>query len=83
MEQFLEILAETHIQLGRIYLFFDGNGRIGRMILMYLSMVPVIISKEERARYIKDLAEQNMYDLTYILYQSYQFEKERIIQFNE
>ena len=84
-KQFFEVLADTHIQFEMIHPFSDGNGRTGRMILMYLSMlylkVPVIISKEERARYIEDLAEQNINDLTDILFQSYQFEKERMKQF--
>lgn len=59
INEFYCILADTHIQLERIYLFSDRNGRTGRMIMRYLKYqkVPVIISKDNRARYIELLEE--------------------------
>lgn len=85
VDEFYGILADTHIQLERIHPFSDGNGRTGRMIMMYLSLkyqkVPVIISKDNRAKYIELLAEQNAEGLKDILKSSYEFEKERMKQF--
>lgn len=85
VDEFYDILADTHIQLECIHPFSDGNGRTGRMIMMYLSLkhqkVPVIISKDNRARYIELLAEQNSEGLKDILKSSYEFEKERMKQF--
>lgn len=59
INEFYCILADTHIQLERIYLFSDRNGRTGRMIMRYLKYqkVPVIISKDNRARCIELLEE--------------------------
>lgn len=81
----LTILADTHIQFERIHPFSDGNGRTGRMILMYLSMqylgTPIIINKNTRALYIQNLAEQNITALANIFGSSLTYEKERKTQF--
>ena len=49
--EILEILADTHIQFERIHPFSDGNGRCGRLVLLYLGIKylnsPLIISKEK------------------------------------
>ena len=84
--EILEILADTHIQFERIHPFSDGNGRCGRLILLYLGIKylhsPLIISKENRAEYMEYLAEQSISGLTTLLSNSLKFEKERITQFN-
>jgi len=84
--EILEILADTHIQFERIHPFSDGNGRCGRLVLLYLGIKylnsPLIISKENRAEYMEYLAEQNISGLTTLLSSSLKFEKERITQFN-
>ncbi|WP_454955734.1 Fic family protein [Gemella morbillorum] len=84
--EILEILADTHIQFERIHPFSDGNGRCGRLVLLYLGIKylhsPLIISKENRAEYMEYLAEQNIAGLTTLLSNSLEFEKERITQFN-
>lgn len=83
--EILETLADTHIQFERIHPFSDGNGRSGRLILLYLGIKylnsPLIISKEDRVEYMEYLAEQNVSDLALLLSKSYTFEKERITQF--
>ena len=84
--EILEILADTHIQFERIHPFSDGNGRCGRLVLLYLGIKylnsPLIISKENRAEYMEYLAEQNIEGLTSLLSNSLEFEKERVSQFN-
>ena len=84
--EILEILADMHIQFERIHPFSDGNGRCGRLVLLYLGIKylnsPLIISKEYRAEYMEYLAEQNIAGLTTLLSNSLEFEKERVSQFN-
>ena len=84
--EILEILADTHIQFERIHPFSDGNGRCGRLVLLYLGIKylnsPLIISKENRAKYMEYLAKQNIAGLTTLLSNSLEFEKERVSQFN-
>lgn len=83
--ELLEVLADTHIQFERIHPFSDGNGRTGRLVLMYLAMKylnsPVIISKDIRADYIEALAQQDIKALADILGQSLENERERVTQF--
>lgn len=84
-QQLLETLADTHIQFERIHPFSDGNGRTGRLILMYLSMkyldAPVVIRKEWRGEYMEYLGEQNIESLAKLFDQSLEFERERITEF--
>lgn len=78
----LEALAETHIQFERIHPFSDGNGRTGRLILLYLAMrylnAPVLISKDKRSEYIELLATQDVKGLALTLKESLDYETERI-----
>lgn len=84
-QEILEILADTHIQFERIHPFSDGNGRTGRLLLMYLAMkylnAPVIISKDQRTDYMEGLANQDTLGLAAILGQSLEAERERMTHF--
>lgn len=83
--EYLKVLADTHIQFERIHPFSDGNGRTGRMVLMYLSMkylkVPIVIRKEWRGRYMEFLGEQNVDGLVDLFKESITFERERVKEF--
>ncbi|RFA15493.1 hypothetical protein B7R22_06590 [Subtercola boreus] len=53
------VLAELHSPFERIYLFIDGNGRTGRLVLnlalVRLGFPPAIIFKVNRKRYLDNL----------------------------
>lgn len=55
----VEFAAWTHAEFVRIHPFFDGNGRISRMLMNYLLMyggyLPVNVKKEERLEYYQAL----------------------------
>lgn len=82
----LNILAESHIVFERIHPFSEGNGRTGRMILMYQSLlefgVPIVINNNNRALYIQALANQDIDTLSVMFQESIDYEKERIESFN-
>ncbi len=84
-DQILEVLADTHIQFERIHPFSDGNGRTGRLILMYLSMkylgVPIVIRKEWRGQYMEYLGEQDSESLAKLFSESLVFERKRVTEF--
>lgn len=84
-EEKIRIILEKHIEFERIHPFNDGNGRTGRMIMLYSllenNLLPIIISKELKPRYILGLAEQDtnlLYDLVQPLIDK---EKDRMQKF--
>ncbi|MGL5932392.1 MAG: Fic family protein [Cetobacterium sp.] len=84
-EEKVRIILEKHIEFERIHPFNDGNGRTGRMIMLYSllenNLPPIIISKELKPRYILGLAEQDtnlLYDLAQPLIEK---EKDRMQKF--
>lgn len=84
--ELLEVLADTHIQFERIHPFSDGNGRTGRMLLMYLSLLmlesPIVIRKESRGQYMELLGEQDIEGLADLFEKSVLYERERMQEFN-
>ncbi|PJK24546.1 Fic family protein [Enterococcus mundtii] len=74
-EDKLLAILDTHIQFERIHPFSDGNGRTGRMIMMYSLLQegfpPLIIEKETKAQYVEFLANQDVEGFC-------QFAKERL-----
>lgn len=68
-------ILDTHIQFERIHPFSDGNGRTGRMIMVYSLLQegfpPLIIEKETKAQYIEFLATQDVESF-------FQFAKEKL-----
>jgi Fic family protein len=77
-----EILARQHIEFEKIHPFSDGNGRTGRMILMFLSLkrfgVPIIINVAQRSEYISLLQHEDTVGLGDLFSESILTEKKRL-----
>jgi Fic family protein len=60
IKAYAEIYAKIHMGVVHIHPFFDGNGRIARLLanipLLKAGLPPLIISQEQRRTYIQTLA---------------------------
>jgi len=66
----IELAAEVHHKLVNIHPFWDGNGRLARLLmnikLMQAGFPPTILRKQERASYYKALEKADVGDLGHL-----------------
>ncbi|MCL1949587.1 MAG: Fic family protein [Turicibacter sp.] len=81
----IEAIVEAYIQFEKIHPFSDGNGRTGRILMLYsflkMGMPPLIIDKKNKADYIRYLSEENLKGFTHLAYEIIEMERSRSIRF--
>lgn len=84
-EEKVEIILDQHIKFERIHPFVDGNGRTGRLLIidscLRENLVPIIIPKEEKTKYIEFLANEDSKNFTKWALELQKKELERINYF--
>lgn len=85
--QKLECILESHIHFERIHPFSDGNGRVGRLLMVYScleqGLAPIVIPIGEKNRYISILQNRNIKDFISLAEELQKSERDKIIVFGK
>jgi Fic family protein len=84
-QEFFKLLAKSHIEFERIHPFNDGNGRTGRMIMVYIALhvghLPPVIPATEKKRYLEYLRKEDFDSFGEWLFELSEIEDNRLMGF--
>lgn len=84
-DDIIQAICESHIEFERIHPYADGNGRTGRLIMIYLllknDLYPLVVDKKDKYKYINFLADQDVLGFVSYVKIAMQQEKERYVAF--